>query len=50
MELRRLAAGRPDFRERFAALLAARQGEPPAREVAEILAGVRARGDAALLE
>ena len=50
LELRRLAAGRPDFRERFAALLAARQGEPPTREVAEILAGVRAGGDAALLE
>ena len=50
MELRRLAAERADFRERFAALLAARQGEPPAREVAEILAGVRAGGDRALLE
>ncbi len=48
--LRRLAAGRPDFRERFAALLAARTPEPPTREVAEILAGVRAGGDAALLE
>ena len=49
-ELRRLAADRPDFRERFAALLAARQAEPPAREVAEILAGVRAGGDRRLLE
>ena len=49
---RRLDARRPDFPDAFAALLGAKRESAPAVDeaVAAIIADVRARGDAALLE
>jgi histidinol dehydrogenase len=50
--IRRLASDEPGFEARFAELLAFESAQDPAVEaaVAEIIAAVRARGDAALLE
>ena len=48
---RRLDARAPDFPAQFAALLSARDGEENvAQAVRAIIADVRARGDAALVE